>query len=53
MTILITDRLTLTPVAPGDLDDLVGQNPHLHGRPLGYGTEGKARLDLMARLGAA
>ena len=23
MTILITDRLTLTPVAPGDLDDLV------------------------------
>ena len=32
-----------------DLDDIVGQNPHLHGRPLGYGTEGKARLDLFKR----
>lgn len=29
-----------------DLDDLTGQNPHMRTRALGYGTEGKARLDL-------
>lgn len=32
-----------------DLDDLTGQNPHLHSRPLGYGDEGRARLDLFRR----
>lgn len=32
-----------------DLDDLTGQNPHLHSRPFGYGTEGKARLDLFRK----
>jgi catechol 2,3-dioxygenase-like lactoylglutathione lyase family enzyme len=32
-----------------DLDDLTGQNPHLHSRPLGYGVEGKARLDLFRK----
>lgn len=32
-----------------DLEDLIGQNPHMHGRPLGYGMEGKARLDLFKR----
>lgn len=29
-----------------DLEDLTGQNPLFHARPLGYGMEGKARLDL-------
>lgn len=29
-----------------DLDFLVGENPLLHGRPLGYGSEGEARLKL-------
>jgi catechol 2,3-dioxygenase-like lactoylglutathione lyase family enzyme len=32
-----------------DLDDLTGQNPLMHSRPLGYGTEGKARLDLFKK----
>lgn len=32
-----------------DLDDLTGQNPQLHSRPIGYGTEGKARLELFRR----
>lgn len=32
-----------------DLDDLTGQNPHMHARPLGYGVEGKARLELFQR----
>ena len=29
-----------------DLDFLIGENPQLHGRPLGYGSEGEARLKL-------
>ena len=32
-----------------DLDDLTGQNPHMRTRAMGYGTEGKARLDLFRR----
>lgn len=32
-----------------DLDDLTGQNPLMRGRPLGYGTEGKARLALFRK----
>lgn len=32
-----------------DLDDLTGQNPHMRTRALGYGTEGRARLDLFKR----
>ncbi|HEY4134203.1 MAG TPA: VOC family protein [Alphaproteobacteria bacterium] len=32
-----------------ELDELIGLNPHMHGRPLGYGVEGKARLDLFKR----
>ena len=30
-----------------DMDDLLGQNPQLRTRPLGYGEEGKARLKLI------
>jgi catechol 2,3-dioxygenase-like lactoylglutathione lyase family enzyme len=29
-----------------DLDFLIGENPHLRGRALGYGSEGEARLKL-------
>lgn len=32
-----------------DLEDLTGQNPLMHARPLGYGVEGKARLDLFKK----
>jgi predicted enzyme related to lactoylglutathione lyase len=27
-----------------DMGFLIGENPHMHGRPLGYGPEGEARL---------
>ena len=30
-----------------DLEFLIGENPHMHGRPLGYGSEGEARLKLL------
>jgi len=29
-----------------DIDFLIGENPHLRGRALGYGSEGEARLNL-------
>jgi hypothetical protein len=32
-----------------DLDDLIGQNPQMVTKPLGYGEEGKARLELFQR----
>jgi catechol 2,3-dioxygenase-like lactoylglutathione lyase family enzyme len=32
-----------------DLEFLIGENPQMHGRPLGYGSEGKARLDLFKK----
>jgi catechol 2,3-dioxygenase-like lactoylglutathione lyase family enzyme len=32
-----------------DMDDLIGQNPQMVTRPLGYGEEGKARLELFQR----
>ena len=27
-----------------EMEELIGVNPHMHGRPLGYGEEGEARL---------
>lgn len=32
-----------------DMDDLIGQNPHLKPRPLGHGLEGEARLNLFKK----
>ncbi len=32
-----------------DVDDIIGQNPHLRPRAIGYGTEGKARLELFRK----
>jgi catechol 2,3-dioxygenase-like lactoylglutathione lyase family enzyme len=32
-----------------DMEFLIGENPHMHGRPLGYGSEGEARLNLFKR----
>lgn len=32
-----------------DLEFLIGENPHMHGRPLGYGSEGEARLNLFKK----
>lgn len=32
-----------------DLEDLVGQNPHMRTRAIGYGKEGRARLDLFRK----
>lgn len=32
-----------------DLEFLIGENPHMHGRPLGYGSEGEARLQLLQK----
>ena len=32
-----------------DMEILVGENPLLHGRPLGYGSEGEARLKLFQK----
>jgi catechol 2,3-dioxygenase-like lactoylglutathione lyase family enzyme len=32
-----------------DLDDLTGQNPHMRCRAVGYGEEGRARLDLFRK----
>jgi catechol 2,3-dioxygenase-like lactoylglutathione lyase family enzyme len=32
-----------------DMEDILGQNPHMHPRPLGHGAEGKARLELFER----
>ena len=32
-----------------DLDFLTGENPHLRTRPLGYGSEGEARLKLLQK----
>jgi catechol 2,3-dioxygenase-like lactoylglutathione lyase family enzyme len=32
-----------------DLDFLIGENPLMHGRPLGYGSEGEARLKLFQK----
>ena len=32
-----------------DLEFLIGENPHMHGRPLGYGSEGEARLNLLKK----
>jgi catechol 2,3-dioxygenase-like lactoylglutathione lyase family enzyme len=32
-----------------DMDFLIGENPHMHGRPLGYGSEGEARLKLFQK----
>ena len=32
-----------------DLEFLIGENPHMHGRPLGYGSEGEARLKLFQK----
>lgn len=32
-----------------DMEDLVGQNPQMMTKPLGYGSEGKARLELFQR----
>ncbi len=29
-----------------DIEDIIGQNPQMVTKPLGYGTEGKARLEL-------
>ena len=32
-----------------DMEFLIGENPHMHGRPLGYGSEGEARLKLFQK----
>lgn len=32
-----------------DLEDVLGQNPHLHPRPLGHGTDGKARYNVFKK----
>jgi hypothetical protein len=32
-----------------DLEFLIGENPHLRGRALGYGSEGEARLKLFQK----
>jgi len=32
-----------------DMETMVGENPHMHGRPLGYGSEGEARLQLFQK----
>jgi catechol 2,3-dioxygenase-like lactoylglutathione lyase family enzyme len=32
-----------------DLEFLIGENPHMHGRPMGYGSEGEARLKLLQK----
>lgn len=32
-----------------DMEDLIGQNPQMVTKPLGYGSEGKARLELFQR----
>ncbi len=32
-----------------DMEFLIGENPLMHGRPLGYGTEGEARLKLFQK----
>jgi len=32
-----------------DLEDLIGQNPLMRTRPLGYGSEGKARVELFKK----
>jgi catechol 2,3-dioxygenase-like lactoylglutathione lyase family enzyme len=32
-----------------DMETLIGENPHMHGRPLGYGTEGESRLKLFQK----
>ena len=32
-----------------DMEDLTGQNPHMRTRAMGYGDEGKARLDLFKK----
>ncbi len=32
-----------------DMEFLIGENPHMHGRPLGYGSEGEARLTLFQK----
>jgi hypothetical protein len=32
-----------------DLDFLTGENPHMRGRALGYGSEGEARLNLFKK----
>jgi catechol 2,3-dioxygenase-like lactoylglutathione lyase family enzyme len=32
-----------------DMEFLLGENPHMHGRPLGHGSEGEARLKLFQK----
>jgi catechol 2,3-dioxygenase-like lactoylglutathione lyase family enzyme len=32
-----------------DMEFLIGENPHMHGRPLGHGSEGEARLKLLQK----
>jgi catechol 2,3-dioxygenase-like lactoylglutathione lyase family enzyme len=32
-----------------DMEFLIGENPHMHGRALGYGSEGEARLQLFQK----
>jgi hypothetical protein len=32
-----------------DLDFLVGENPLMHGRPMGHGSEGEMRLKLFQK----
>src|SRR5215471_5113691 len=32
-----------------DLEFLIGENPHMHGRSLGYGSEGEARLKMFQK----
>jgi len=32
-----------------DMEFLIGENPHMKGRPLGYGSEGEARLKLFQK----
>jgi hypothetical protein len=32
-----------------EMESLIGENPHMVTRPLGYGSEGKARLDLFKK----
>ena len=32
-----------------DMEFLIGENPHMHGRPLGFGSEGEARLNLFKK----
>jgi catechol 2,3-dioxygenase-like lactoylglutathione lyase family enzyme len=32
-----------------DMEFLIGENPHMRGRPLGYGSEGEARLKLLQK----